>query len=165
MSEPTSREGTQFGPYRLLRLIGKGGMGEVYVAYDTNTQRTVALKVLPPHLAKDPVFQERFKRESQAAAGLNEPHVVPIHGFGEIDSQLYLDMRLIEGRTLAEILADTEHRPSPEFSVAVVEQIAAALDAAHGTGLIHRDIKPSNILVTPAGQVKVIDFGIAKAYQ
>lgn len=155
-------EPTRFGHYELRELIGRGGMGEVYIAYDTNTQRTVALKVLPPHLAKDPVFQERFKRESQAAAGLNEPHVVPIHGFGEIDNQLYLDMRLIEGRTLAEILADTEHRPSPEFSVGVVEQIAAALDAAHGTGLIHRDIKPSNILVTDHDFAYLIDFGLAR---
>jgi len=155
-------EPTRFGQYELRELIGRGGMGEVYVAYDTNTQRTVALKVLPPHLAKDPVFQERFKRESQAAAGLNEPHVVPIHGYGEIDSQLYLDMRLIEGRTLAEILADTEHRPSPDFSVRIIEQIAAALDAAHGTGLIHRDIKPSNILVTDHDFAYLIDFGLAR---
>ncbi|MUL44781.1 transporter substrate-binding domain-containing protein [Mycobacterium sp. CBMA293] len=155
-------EPTRFGHYELRELIGRGGMGEVYVAYDTNTQRTIALKVLPPHLAKDPVFQERFKRESQAAAGLNEPHIVPIHGYGEIDNQLYLDMRLIEGRTLAEILADTEKRPSPEFSVGIIEQIAAALDAAHETGLIHRDIKPSNILVTDHDFAYLIDFGLAR---
>ncbi|MDR3660187.1 MAG: bifunctional serine/threonine-protein kinase/transporter substrate-binding domain-containing protein [Mycobacterium sp.] len=155
-------EPTRFGHYELRELLGRGGMGEVYVAFDTNTQRTVALKVLPPHLAKDASFQERFKRESQSAAGLNEPHVVPIHGFGEIDGQLYLDMRLIDGETLAEILADPESHPSPEFSVAVIEQIAAALDAAHATGLIHRDIKPSNILVTDHDFAYLIDFGLAR---
>ena len=88
------------GTIELQELIGRGGMGEVYRAYDTKTDRIVALKVLPPHLARDEVFQQRFRRESQAAAGINEPHVVPIHGYGEIDGRLYLDMRLIEGRNL-----------------------------------------------------------------
>ena len=99
-------DATPFGHYQLRQLIGRGAMGEVYLAYDTNTDRVVALKVLPHHLAEDATFQQRFRRESQAAAGLNEPHVVPIHGFGEIDGQLYLDMRLIEGRNLGTILAD-----------------------------------------------------------
>ena len=155
-------EPTQFGHYELRELLGRGGMGEVYNAYDTRTHRTVALKVLPSHLAQDPAFQERFRRESQAAAGINEPHVVPIHGFGEIEGQLYLDMRLIEGRTLSAILADPQTHPSPTFAVSVVEQIAAALDAAHRHGLIHRDIKPSNILVTDHDFAYLIDFGLAR---
>ncbi|MEZ0049576.1 serine/threonine protein kinase [Mycobacterium sp. MAA66] len=155
-------EPKRFGHYELRELRGKGGMGEVYVAYDTHTHRTVALKVLPPHLAQDPAFQERFRRESQAAAGINEPHVVPIHGFGEIDGQLYLDMRLIDGRTLSAVLADPETKTSPEFAVSVIEQIAAALDAAHHDGLIHRDIKPSNILVTDHNFAYLIDFGLAR---
>ena len=97
-------DATPFGHYQLQELLGRGGMGEVYRAYDTKTDRIVALKVLPPHLAEDETFQQRFRRESQAAAGLNDPHVVPIHGFGEIDGRLYLDMRLIEGQTSATIL-------------------------------------------------------------
>ncbi len=141
-------DATPFGHYQLQQLIGRGGMGEVYRAYDTKTDRVVALKLLPPHMAADETFQQRFRRESQAAAGLNDPHVVPIHGFGEIDGRLYLDMRLIEGRNLGTILEDTETPLEPAFAVNVVEQVATALDAAHEAGLIHRDIKPSNILIT-----------------
>ena len=95
-------DATPFGHYQLQKLIGRGGMGEVYRAYDTKTDRIVALKVLPHHMAEDEIFQQRFRRESQAAAGLNDPHVVPIHGYGEIDGRLYLDMRLIEGRNLGD---------------------------------------------------------------
>jgi ABC-type amino acid transport substrate-binding protein len=155
-------DATQFGPYQLRELIGQGGMGEVYRAFDTRTDRVVALKVLPAHLAGDATFQERFRRESQAAAGLNEPHVVPIHGFGEIDGRLYLDMRLIEGRNLGTILAESKGPPGAEFAVPVIEQVAAALDAAHETGLVHRDVKPSNILITNRDFVYLIDFGLAR---
>ncbi|MEW5812220.1 MAG: bifunctional serine/threonine-protein kinase/transporter substrate-binding domain-containing protein [Actinomycetota bacterium] len=153
---------TPFGHYRLEKLIGQGGMGEVYRAYDTKTDRVVALKVLPHHMAADAVFQQRFRRESQAAAGLNDPHVVPIHGYGEIDGRLYLDMRLIEGRNLGTILQDTEKPLGAPFAVTIVEQVAEALDAAHATGLIHRDIKPSNILITGGDFVYLIDFGLAR---
>ena len=155
-------DATPFGHYQLRQLIGRGAMGEVYLAYDTNTDRVVALKVLPHHLAEDATFQQRFRRESQAAAGLNEPHVVPIHGYGEIDGQLYLDMRLIEGRNLGTILADSDKPLEPAFAVAVIEQIAAALDSAHEAGLIHRDVKPSNILITEREFAYLIDFGIAR---
>jgi serine/threonine protein kinase len=155
-------DATPFGHYQLQQLIGRGGMGEVYRAYDTNTDRVVALKLLPPHMAADELFQQRFRRESQAAAGLNDPHVVPIHGFGEIDGRLYLDMRLIEGSNLGTILEDSETPLDPGFSVRVVEQVATALDAAHEAGLIHRDIKPSNILITPREFVYLIDFGLAR---
>ncbi|WP_111511458.1 bifunctional serine/threonine-protein kinase/transporter substrate-binding domain-containing protein [Mycobacterium kyogaense] len=153
---------TPFGPYRLEKLIGQGGMGEVYRAYDTRTDRVVALKVLPHHMAADTVFQQRFRRESQAAAGLNDPHVVPIHGYGEIDGRLYLDMRLIEGRNLGTMLEETDKPLGAEFAVSIVEQVAEALDAAHATGLIHRDIKPSNILITSGDFVYLIDFGLAR---
>ncbi|MBX7452265.1 transporter substrate-binding domain-containing protein [Mycolicibacterium sp. 3033] len=153
---------TPFGHYRLEKLIGQGGMGEVYRAYDTKTDRVVALKVLPHHMAADAVFQQRFRRESQAAAGLNDPHVVPIHGFGEVDGRLYLDMRLIEGRNLGTMLQDADKPLSVEFAVSIVEQVAEALDAAHATGLIHRDIKPSNILITGGDFVYLIDFGLAR---
>ena len=155
-------DATPFGHYQLQELIGRGGMGEVYRAYDTKTDRVVALKVLPPQLAQDAVFQQWFRRESQAAAGVNDPHVVPIHGYGEIDGRLYLDMRLIEGRTLGALLAETEKPLEPDFAVQIVEQVASALDAAHQLGLIHRDVKPSNILLTKANFAYLIDFGLAR---
>jgi ABC-type amino acid transport substrate-binding protein len=158
-------DATPFGHYQLHELIGRGGMGEVYRAFDTNTDRVVALKVLPSHLAKDAVFQQRFRRESQAAAGINEPHVVPIHGFGEIDDKLYLDMRLIDGRNLGSMLEDEngEKKPlTPALAVSIVDQVGAALDAAHELGLIHRDVKPSNILVTKNDFAYLIDFGLAR---
>lgn len=155
-------DATPFGHYQLQELIGRGGMGEVYRAYDTKTDRVIALKVLPPQLAQDAVFQQRFRRESQAAAGVNDPHVVPIHGYGEIDGRLYLDMRLIEGRTLGALLAETAKPLDPAFAVQIVEQVASALDAAHQLGLIHRDVKPSNILLTKANFAYLIDFGLAR---
>ncbi len=154
---------TPFGHYQLQKLIGQGGMGEVYQAYDTKTDRVVALKVLPHHMATDEVFQARFRRESQAAAGVNDPHVVPIHGFGEINGRLYLDMRLIEGRNLGTMLSDSEKPLGAAFAVSIVEQVGHALDAAHKDGLIHRDIKPSNILITGRDFVYLIDFGLARS--
>jgi ABC-type amino acid transport substrate-binding protein/predicted Ser/Thr protein kinase len=155
-------DATPFGHYQLRELIGRGGMGEVYRAYDTKTDRIVAVKVLPPNMAADETFQARFRRESQAAAGLNDPHVVPIHRFGEIDGRLYLDMRLIEGRNLGAILSETQKPLDPELAVKVTEQVAAALDDAHRAGLIHRDVKPSNILITDRDFVYLIDFGLAR---
>ena len=155
-------DGTTFGKYQLQKLLGRGGMGEVYQAYDTETDRIVALKVLPHHMAADQTFQQRFRRESQAAAGINDPHVVPIHGFGEIDGRLYLDMRLIDGQTLGQLLADREKPLDPAYAVSVVEQVATALDAAHENGLIHRDVKPSNILMTTRDFAYLIDFGLAR---
>ncbi|BBX60908.1 hypothetical protein MSAS_00820 [Mycobacterium saskatchewanense] len=152
-----------FGHYQIQGLLGRGGMGRVYRAFDPATDRVVALKVLPPHLAEDEDFQKRFRREARIAAGLNDPHVVPIHGYGEIDGRLYVDMRLIEGRDLSEFIAESGGRLSPEQAVAVIEQVAAALDTAHAAGLIHRDIKPKNILVTTARNfVYLIDFGLAR---
>ncbi|MGQ9410324.1 bifunctional serine/threonine-protein kinase/transporter substrate-binding domain-containing protein [Mycolicibacterium gilvum] len=153
---------TPFGHYRLQKLIGQGGMGEVYQAYDTKTDRVVALKVLPHHMAQDETFQARFRRESQAAAGINDPHVVPIHGFGEIDGRLYLDMRLIEGRNLGTMLQETDKPLGAAFAVMIVDQVANGLDAAHRLGLIHRDIKPSNILITDKDFVYLIDFGLVR---
>lgn len=145
-------------------VLGRGGMGQVFRAYDTTTGRVVALKVLPQHLAEDREFQQRFRREARTAASLNDPNIVPIHGYGEIDGQLYVDMRLIEGRDLATYIAEKGGRLSPSQAVAVVEQVAGALDSAHRAGLVHRDVKPSNILVANARDfVYLIDFGIARA--
>lgn len=153
-----------FGRYQLLGLLGRGGMGQVFRAYDTATDRIVAIKVLPPHSADDREYQQRFRREARIAAGLNDPHVVPIHGYGEIDGQLYVDMRLIEGRDLVDYIEENGGRLSPERAVAVIEQVAGALDSAHHAGLVHRDVKPSNIVVAAARDfVYLIDFGIARA--
>jgi serine/threonine protein kinase len=154
-------EGTPFGRYRLIELLGRGGMGEVWKAFDTATNRVVAVKVLPANLANDPQFEQRFRREAFAAAGLANPHVVPIHTFGEIDGRLYVDMRLIEGRDLQSILA---HGPlEPARAVGIIDQVASALHAAHRIGLVHRDVKPSNILVDEDDFAYLIDFGIARA--
>jgi len=136
-------------------------MGEVWRAFDTAMNRVVALKVLPPNFADDEQYQVRFRREAQAAAGLDEPHVVPIHDFGEIDGRLYVTMRLIDGKTVDELLVDGPL--APERAVWTIEQIAAALNAAHRVGLVHRDVKPSNILVTEDDFAYLIDFGIAIA--
>ena len=151
----------QFGQYRIEGLIGSGGMGEVYRAHDTRRDRTVALKLLPDALSADADYQRRFRRESYAVARLREPHVIPIHDYGEIDGRLYIDMRLVDGQSLAALLAGGPL--PPERAVTIVAQVAEALDAAHASGLVHRDIKPSNILVTPADFVYVVDFGIAHA--
>jgi ABC-type amino acid transport substrate-binding protein len=155
-------EVTRFGHYELLELLGRGGMGQVFRAHDTVTDRIVALKVLPAHVAGDPVFQERFRREAHAAAGLSDPHVVPIHGYGEIDGQLYLDMRLIDGEDLGSVLAETGGPFPPERAVKIVEQVASALESAHSVGLVHRDVKPSNIFLAARDFVYLIDFGIAR---
>ena len=153
-------EGTSFGRYRLLDLLGRGGMGEVWRAHDTSTDRIVALKVLPERLAHDAKFNQRFRREAHAAAQLNEPHVVPIHSYGEIDGRLYVDMRLIEGRDLQAILKSGPLPPAR--AVMIVEQVAKALQAAHKVGLVHRDVKPSNVLVAEYDFAYLIDFGIAR---
>jgi serine/threonine protein kinase len=158
----TARSGSTFGKYQLKRLLGRGGMGEVHEAYDTSKDRTVALKILADELARDDEFRTRFQRESRAAAMLEEPHVIPIHDWGEIDGNLYIDMRLVRGENLHEML---QRGPlEPARAVAVIRQVAAALDAAHAQGLIHRDIKPHNILVTGAEDFAyLIDFGIAES--
>jgi hypothetical protein len=130
-------DGTPFGRYRLIELLGRGGMGEVWRAYDTAANnRTVAIKLLPPHLAADHTLVQRFRREADAAAQLNNPHIVPIHNYGEIDGRLYVDMRLIEGRDLQAVLAVGPLEPAQ--AVRIVEQVAQALHAAHKVGLVHR---------------------------
>ncbi|WP_435828400.1 serine/threonine-protein kinase [Nocardia testacea] len=161
MQAPGSEVGRWFGPYELRSLLGTGGMGEVYEAYDTVKERVVALKLLSDALAGDPEYQIRFRRESQAAARLAEPHIIPIHDWGVIEGRLFIDMRLVQGTDLRALL-QADGPLSPQRAVAVIEQIAAALDAAHEAGLVHRDVKPANILVTPADFAYLADFGIAR---
>lgn len=156
-----------FGPYRLDGLLGEGGMGEVWRAYDTDQGRPVALKVLPYHLSRDQAFRQRFRREARVASNLAHPHVVPIHRHGEIEGLLFLDMRLVDGDDLGARLRRSGPL-DPDSAVAVVEQVAGALDAAHAAGLVHRDIKPSNVFLAaparPGGPpfAYLGDFGIAR---
>lgn len=162
MSSPDewdTRVGTMFGRYRIISLLGRGGMGEVYEAQDTVKGRTVALKILPEQLSRDHSFKARFQRESRAAAILQAPNVIPIHDWGEVDGALYIDMRLVRGKTLTGLL---ETGPlAPARAANIVAQIAAALDAAHEAGLVHRDVKPDNIIVTTDDFPYLVDFGIA----
>src|SRR6267142_295886 len=155
-----SRVGTIFGPYELESLLGVGGMGEVYRAYDTTKDRTVAVKLLRAEMSADAGFQERFRRESRIAARLQEPHVIPVHDFGEINGVLYIDMRLVEG---ANVHAERRRNGplDPARAASIVGQVAAALDAAHASGLVHRDVKPENVLLTPNDFAYLVDFGIA----
>ena len=158
----SSRVGTMFGPYELRSLIGVGGMGEVYRAYDTAKDRIVAVKLLRAEVAADPNFQERFRRESRLAARLQEPHIIPVHDWGEIGGALYIDMRLVDGTNLKGVLRRCGPL-EPRRAASVIAQIASALDAAHADGLIHRDIKPENVLLTPNDFAYLVDFGIAHA--
>jgi serine/threonine protein kinase, bacterial len=156
------RAGSRFGPYRLRRLLGRGGMGEVYEALDTVKDRVVALKLMSPKFSRDPVFRARMQREAHTAGRLQEPHVVPIHDYGEIDGQLFIDMRMVEGADLHTLL----HRfgpLTPPRAVAILRQVASALDAAHAAGVMHRDVKPENILITSEDFAYLVDFGIAAA--
>lgn len=162
MGRSLVEEGTPFGRYRLLESLGGGGMGKVWRAFDTVTNRMVAVKVLAAHLAADPAFEQRFRREAFAAAGLNNPHVIPIHTFGEIDGRLYVDMRLIQGRDLQSVIA-ADGPLDPARAVRIVGEVAKALNAAHRIGLVHRDVKPSNILLDEDDFAYLIDFGIARA--
>lgn len=163
MSSPVAdRAGTMLGQYQLEELLGRGGMGEVYRATDTRRRRTVAIKLLNRSVSDDPAARDRFIRESQVAASLNDPHVIPIHDWGSIDGQLFIDMRLVTGRDLGQVIAD-DGPLEPHRAVHIVEQIGGALDAAHQAGLTHRDVKPDNIIVDRHDFAYLVDFGLAMA--
>lgn len=151
---------TWFGHYRLDRLLGSGGTGQVWRAHDSIADRVVALKVLSATVANNPTYRQRFTREARLAAQVRGPHLAAIHAFGELDGRLYLDMEYIDGTDLATLL-QREGQLSPARAVAIVVQIAQALDVAHRAGLVHRDVKPANIMVDAAGLAHLIDFGTA----
>jgi eukaryotic-like serine/threonine-protein kinase len=150
--------GTKLGPYEVLAPIGAGGMGEVYKARDTKLDRDVAIKVLPRVLARDPARLARFEREAKVLASLNHPNIAAIYGVEESDAGRALVMELVPGQTLKGPLPLNE-------TLRIAGQVADALEAAHDKGVVHRDLKPANIMITPAGVVKVLDFGLAAVTQ
>jgi serine/threonine protein kinase/formylglycine-generating enzyme required for sulfatase activity/dienelactone hydrolase len=165
-ARPLLETGRRIGPYEIQSAIGSGGMGEVYKARDTRLDRAVAIKVLLPHLAEDPhptsktPWRARFDREAKAIAGLNHPNVCALHDMGDEEGLTYLVMEFIDGQTLADRL---QRGPLPmDEALRCAVEMAEALAAAHRQGIIHRDIKPANVMMTADGQVKVLDFGLAK---
>ncbi len=163
----TPTPGSRLGPYRILEPIGAGGMGEVLRAHDTRLGRDVALKILPEAFARDPNRLARFEREARLLASLNHPHIAAIYGVEGADDTLALVLELVEGQTLCEVIRDRGRaRPlSIAETVAIGRQIVDALGAAHEKGIVHRDLKPDNIKITPAGAVKLLDFGLGRASQ
>ena len=155
--------GTRLGQYEVGEQLGVGGMGEVYRATDTKLRREVAIKVLPDAFSQDPKRLTRFQREAHLLASLNHPNIAAIYGLEESGNTQFLVLELVEGETLADRL--TKGAISFEESFAFAKQVAEALEAAHEKGVIHRDLKPANIKVTPDGTVKVLDFGLAKAFE
>lgn len=150
------------GRYELYRRIARGGMAEVFLGRDQLLDRLVAVKVLFPEFATDPSFVKRFRREAQAAANLNQPNVVGVYDWGQENSTYYIVMEYVEGRSLAEIIR-AEGPLHPDRAADIAIDISSALTFAHRNGVVHRDIKPGNVLITATGQVKVTDFGIARA--
>ena len=160
MNRAQFASGERLGTFEITGALGAGGMGEVYRARDTRLGREVALKLLPAALAASPDRRARFERESRLLAALNHPNIGAIHGIEEVDGRLVLVLELIEGPTLADRLASGAV-PIAE-ALRIARDLAEALAAAHGKGIVHRDVKPANVKITPEGGVKLLDFGLAK---
>ncbi|MEO6214070.1 MAG: serine/threonine-protein kinase, partial [Vicinamibacterales bacterium] len=154
------RDGQILNHYRILSPLGKGGMGEVFVAEDTKLHRKVALKILPTLMAADPERRLRFEREAQAVAAINHPNIVTIHSVEEADGVPFLTMELVEGKPLGEAMSTGGMPLDALLKVGI--SISDAIAAAHQRGITHRDLKPANVMVTTDGRVKVLDFGLAK---
>jgi len=155
--------GSRFGQFEITAKLGEGGMGVVYEAFDSDLDRKVAVKVLPAKTADDPNCLERFRREARAVAALNHPNIVTIHGIESADGKHFLVMELVEGQSLDRMIGKEGMPLRQVFDIAI--PIADALSAAHAKGVIHRDVKPANVMVTPDGQVKVLDFGLSRIGQ
>jgi len=152
--------GKRFGHYEIIKQIGAGGMGEVYLAKDTRLDRKTSIKILRGHLAQDEERMQRFVREAKSASALNHPNIITIYEIGEIDDTQFIAIEYIEGETLRELLKGSPLKLKSTLEIAI--QVAGALDAAHRAGIVHRDIKPENMMIRPDGLVKILDFGIAK---
>ncbi|HXJ63688.1 MAG TPA: protein kinase, partial [Actinomycetota bacterium] len=166
------RLGTTLAQYRLDAVIGHGGMGVVYLAFDTRLERRVAVKVMAPEVAQDPSFRKRFEREARMAAAIDHPNIIPIHDTGEDNGVLWLAMRYVDGTDLRALIVDAGALP-PARGVPILRQVASALDAAHARGLVHRDVKPANILIASGSaassdepdHVYLTDFGLTKEFR
>src|SRR5215813_6556609 len=159
----TIQPGTKIGDYKVLKLIGSGGMGEVYQARDEKLSRDVAIKVLPAYFADHPERLRRFEQEAQAAAALNHPNILAVHLMGNFEGMPYLVSELLEGATFRELMKRGPLPPRRAIEYAV--QVARGLAAAHDKGIVHRDLKPENLFVLKDGHVKILDFGLAKLRQ
>jgi serine/threonine protein kinase len=153
--------GAMVGSYTIVREIGRGGMGRVYLASDARLGRTVALKALAPALTRDPMHRERLRREARAAAALTHPGICTVYALEEVDDSLYIATEFVDGHTLRQEIAGGPP-PSTALLTATVTELAAALASAHNKGVTHRDLKPENVMRTADGRVKVLDFGLAR---
>src|SRR5215471_14670609 len=155
--------GTQLGAHEITALLGKGGMGEVYQARDLKLKREVAIKILPEEFSRDNERLNRFQREAEVLASLNHPNIAAIYDLQEADGTRFLVLELVEGETLADRIA--RGPIAVKESLQIARKVCEALEAAHEKGVVHRDLKPANVKITPDGNVKVLDFGLAKAME